>query len=484
VLTPERKFRLLRFKGTSLRQWSPTNDVLPRSNKPHILTQHASVRVSGPNAKPVAFRKAGPQKSLMWKKGTISCLTRYPYPPRTSGTRSLHGEVSLFLTRALLMRLGSEANPLQNFRLPRVFTHAGWIPPKFLERFLLIPERKNSALGSEDGSRDEEPGQRTPLDLGTDIPRDRPLGETSVPSTLRGGLPNAPGTFDFLGAHLLGDPLEALASVLPDGLFEDIGKTTPFKFAQDIIESQIAVPFLCFLLIIVLFSFGHLSSLSSFQDSLRSVAAWSNFLEHTRANPDIETILRPKISQLEHTVVSQDEVIAGLTQELFDLKERYKVLETRARVPEAFPSRVLNLSSETGGEGVLPDAERMRLSAKSVSARQEAERLSRDLSSLRDEKLTLVAELNSAVIAKEALVIEKACLVAERDTALAERDTALAEKDRALSDKGRILAEKDEVSLALGKAVSERDLAEADKDQAVAERESALEKLKGIEGRY
>jgi hypothetical protein len=84
-------------------------------------------------------------------------------------------------------------------------------------------------------------------------------------------------------------------------------------------------------LIIVLFSFGHFSSLSSFQESLRSVTAWSNFLEHTRTNPNIETILRPQISRLEHTVVSQDEVIANLTQELPNLKERYKVLETRAK---------------------------------------------------------------------------------------------------------------------------------------------------------
>jgi hypothetical protein len=84
----------------------------------------------------------------------------------------------------------------------------------------------DSASGSEEGSRDEEPDQRTPLDPGTHVPRDRPLGETSIPSTS-----NAPGTFDFLGVRLLGDPLEALASVLPDGLFEDIGKTAPFKFA-------------------------------------------------------------------------------------------------------------------------------------------------------------------------------------------------------------------------------------------------------------
>jgi hypothetical protein len=90
---------------------------------------------------------------------------------------------------------------------------------------------ENSASGFEGGSRDEEPGQRTPLDTGTNVPRDRPLGETSIPSTSEAGLSNASGTFDFLGDRLLDDPLEALASVLPDGLFEDIGKTAPFKFA-------------------------------------------------------------------------------------------------------------------------------------------------------------------------------------------------------------------------------------------------------------
>jgi hypothetical protein len=97
-------------------------------------------------------------------------------------------------------------------------------------------------------------------------------------------------------------------------------------------------------LIIVLFSFGYFSSLS----------AWSNFLEHSRANPDIETIIHPQISRLEHTVVSQDGVIANLTQELSDLKERYKVLETRVWVPEASLGQVPNVE----GEGVLPDAER------------------------------------------------------------------------------------------------------------------------------
>jgi DNA repair exonuclease SbcCD ATPase subunit len=237
------------------------------------------------------------------------------------------------------------------------------------------------------------------------------------------------------------------------------------------------------------------------------------------ANPDVETVLRPKISRLEHTVVSQDEVIAGLTQELSDLKERYRVLQTRARVPEASPNRVPRLSPEIGGDEVAPDTGRVPLPTELVSTRQEVERLSRELDSLRDEKLTLVADLNLAVLTKEALVIEKTRLAAEKDavlaerdaalaaksttlverdaalaerdaalaakkTVFAERDAALADKDRVLSDKGRILAEKDEVSVALGKAVSERELAEADKDQAVAERESALEKLEGMESRY
>jgi hypothetical protein len=83
---------------------------------------------------------------------------------------------------------------------------------------------ENSATGAEGGSQGEGLGQRTPLDPGVDAPADRPLGETPVPSTSGAG-------FDFLGIRLLSDPLEALASVLPDGLFEDFGKTTPFKFA-------------------------------------------------------------------------------------------------------------------------------------------------------------------------------------------------------------------------------------------------------------
>lgn len=91
-----------------------------------------------------------------------------------------------------------------------------------------------SASGSEEGSLDDESGQ-SPLDPNVD-----------VPSSSGGGPSNAPGTFDFLGARLLNDPLEALASVLPAGLFEDIGRTTPFKFAQDIIESQSAVRFFFF----------------------------------------------------------------------------------------------------------------------------------------------------------------------------------------------------------------------------------------------
>lgn len=67
------------------------------------------------------------------------------------------------------------------------------------------------------------------------------MGGTSIPSTSAIGSSHPSFSFDFLGACLLGDPLEAMASVLPDGLFEDIERTTPFKFAQDIVESQIAV---------------------------------------------------------------------------------------------------------------------------------------------------------------------------------------------------------------------------------------------------
>lgn len=186
-----------------------------------------------------------------------------------------------------------------------------------------------------------------------------------------------------------------------------------------------------------------------------------------RANPDVETILHPKISQLEHTMVYQDEVIAGLTQELSDLKERYKTLKTRAGVPETSSSRVPIRSSESLGEGVPHDAELVWLIVELDRACQELERLSGELSSLRDEKLTLVANLNLAILAKEALIVEKNHLVAERDAALAERDTAIAEKEQALADKGRISVEKDKVSLALERAVSEKDLTEADKYQLI-----------------
>jgi hypothetical protein len=183
-----------------------------------------------------------------------------------------------------------------------------------------------------------------------------------------------------------------------------------------------------------------------------------------RVNPNVETVLRPESNCLEHTVVSQDEVIARLTQELSNLKERNQVLESRARVSET-----------TSGHG-LPHAEWVRLTAKSDRARKKVERLLAELGSLRDKKLTLVADLNSAILAKDALVVEKNQLSAERDT-------TFAEKEQALIDKDQILAEKDKVSSALEQAVSERNLAETDRDQAISERESTLEKLEEAERR-
>jgi uncharacterized coiled-coil protein SlyX len=122
-----------------------------------------------------------------------------------------------------------------------------------------------------------------------------------------------------------------------------------------------------------------------------------------RVNPNVETVLRLEINRLEHTVVSQDEVITHQTQELSDLKERHQALESRARVSET-----------TSGQGP-PHAERVQLIAKSDGARKEAKRLSAEQGSLRDEKLTLMADLNSAILAKDALVVEKNQLSAERD---------------------------------------------------------------------
>jgi hypothetical protein len=49
-------------------------------------------------------------------------------------------------------------------------------------------------------------------------------------------------------------------------------------------------------------------------------------------NPNVQTVLRPEINRLEHTVVSQDVVIACLTQELSDLSPRpesLKLLQVR-----------------------------------------------------------------------------------------------------------------------------------------------------------
>jgi hypothetical protein len=114
---------------------------------------------------------------------------------------------------------------------------------------------ENLTSGAEVDPQSEGPGQHTPPNPSANAAADGPSGETPVPSTPGAG-------FDFLGIRLLGDPLEALASVLPDGLFQDVGRTTPFKFAQDIIESQIAVPASCcfssFFFFLFFFATSHL----------------------------------------------------------------------------------------------------------------------------------------------------------------------------------------------------------------------------------
>jgi uncharacterized protein (DUF3084 family) len=112
----------------------------------------------------------------------------------------------------------------------------------------------------------------------------------------------------------------------------------------------------------------------------------------------------------------------------------------------------------------------VRLTTEFAKAQQEVERLTIELSSFRDKKLTLVVNLNLEILAKDKLV--------------GERDTTLAEKEQALADKEQSLAEKDKISSELDKAVSLRDLAETSKSQAITERESALEKLEGVESRY
>jgi hypothetical protein len=97
---------------------------------------------------------------------------------------------------------------------------------------------KNITSDAEVDPQGEGSERCTPPDSSANAAADGISEETPVPSTSGAG-------FDFLGIRLLGDPLEALASVLPNGLFQDVGRTTPFKFAQDIVESQIAVPSSC-----------------------------------------------------------------------------------------------------------------------------------------------------------------------------------------------------------------------------------------------
>jgi hypothetical protein len=130
---------------------------------------------------------------------------------------------------------------------------------------LVSPEvlLRSPTPGSEEDLQGEEPEQRTTVDQGTSVPDDTPIGGTSFPGTSKAGPSGASRSFDFLGVRLLGDPLEALASVLPDGLFEDVERTTPFKFAQDIVEPQIAVFFFCLLLVLA-FSYSCLLIVFSF----------------------------------------------------------------------------------------------------------------------------------------------------------------------------------------------------------------------------
>jgi hypothetical protein len=97
---------------------------------------------------------------------------------------------------------------------------------------------ENIASDTEVDLQGEGSERCTPPDPSANAAADGSSEETPVPSTSGAG-------FDFMGIRLLGDPLEALASVLPDDLFRDVGRTTPFKFAQDIVESQIAVHSSC-----------------------------------------------------------------------------------------------------------------------------------------------------------------------------------------------------------------------------------------------
>jgi hypothetical protein len=101
--------------------------------------------------------------------------------------------------------------------------------------------------------------------------------------------------------------------------------------------------------------------------------------------------------------------------------------------------QVLNV----GGEGVLPMPSGHAYPLIQPAPVRKQNAFSRELDSLRDEKLTLVTDLNLAILAKEALVTEKGHLIFERDAAFTERVSALPAKDLALAERVAALAAKD-----------------------------------------
>jgi hypothetical protein len=96
---------------------------------------------------------------------------------------------------------------------------------------LVSPEvlLRSPTPGSEEDLQGKEPEQCTTVDPGTSVPNDTLLRGTSFPGTSEAGPSGASRSFDFLGVCLLCDPLEALASILHDRLFEDCQENYAFQ---------------------------------------------------------------------------------------------------------------------------------------------------------------------------------------------------------------------------------------------------------------
>jgi uncharacterized coiled-coil protein SlyX len=72
-----------------------------------------------------------------------------------------------------------------------------------------------------------------------------------------------------------------------------------------------------------------------------------------RIIPNMEVVLFSKINELEHTVVNQDQIIAGQNQEFADLRKQRDTLEARARSSEVKLERNLTRTTRVQNDLAL-----------------------------------------------------------------------------------------------------------------------------------